>query len=183
MAEVINKIIITAEAVFDYTEDLGLGLLNKGRLKADVEEYIDIQNRSGRLMWEHYFRCKYLDEGSGEMLMLFLYRSYRLGLMQNWTLAGICFAEDWSEDDEYDGSVRRWLKSKITDLGNGDWVVEQQARAEAEELLYGVMQESSIKNLPREVQNAVKFGTGKDIIEAVSCFENASKQSFRRREA
>lgn len=123
-AEVINKITITAEAVFDYTETLGLPTLDKRRLKTEVEDYINIKNRSGRLFRENYFRCKYLDEDSGRMLMLFLYRAERVSVMQNWLVRGICFAEDWTEDAEDDGLIRCWLKCMITELPDGDdWAV------------------------------------------------------------
>jgi len=123
-AEVINKINITAEAVFDYEECLDLGKINKRPLKAEVEEYINNMNKSGKLLYDSYFRCKYFDEDSDKMLMLFFYRAERLSIMQFWNLAGICLAKDWTEDAEDNGEIRNWLKCKITDMPEEqDWVI------------------------------------------------------------
>lgn len=123
-AEVINKVNITAEAVFDYEVCLQLGKLDKRSLKAEVEEYIDNMNKSGRLLYDRYFRCKYFDEDSENMLMLFFYRAEKLSIMQFWNLAGICFEEDWSKEAEDNGEIRNWLKAKITDVTEErDWVI------------------------------------------------------------
>jgi len=128
-AEVINKIIISDEAVFDYTEALGLGVLDRRTLKAEVEEYIDRMNRTDRLKHEGYFRCNYLDdEESGRMLMLFITKAEKVSIIQSWDLIGICFTEDWTEDIEADGQIRCWLKSKVKDLPDiDDWVVNERA--------------------------------------------------------
>jgi hypothetical protein len=87
--------------------------LDRRAVKAETERYIDLMNRSGRLLYENYIRCRYLDEKAGLMLMLFFYRSDKFGIMQNWRLAGICPAKAWSEDDEDDGQVRAWLKTDV----------------------------------------------------------------------
>jgi hypothetical protein len=173
ITEVINKLIITAEAVFDYTETLGLGMLDKRGLKAEGEEYIDIKNRNGRLLYENYFRCKYLDEGSGRMLMLFLYRADKIGIMQNWLVRGVCFAEDWSEEAEDDGLIRLWVESSITEFKKGDWVVQQQVNAEADKITLGFAVRGSIEGLPKEVKYAIEYGNDNEFAEAVSLLQNA----------
>lgn len=123
--EVINKIIITAEAVFDYEETLGLGRLDRRSVKAEVEEYMNRMNGGGRLLYDHYFRCKFYDEDNDRMLMLFLYRAEKISVMQNWRLVGICLTEDWTEDAEYEGLIRAWVETKINDLPDeDDWVVK-----------------------------------------------------------
>ena len=139
-ADVINKISISAEAVFDYSEALGLGVLNKRALKAEVEEYLDRMNRAGRLQYERYIRCQYFDIHAWRMLTLFLYRTERVSILQSWDLKGLCFAEDWTEDAEADGQIRYWLKCVITDLPDTtDWAVKyrvNQLLRETEKKLY-----------------------------------------------
>ena len=211
MTTVINKVHITEEAVFDYEHCIDvrfrpsvaelfeaafydgekafelskayeqpMRLLGQCMVKADVEEYIARQNGAGRLLRECYFRCKYFGADGCE-LMLFLYRSHRLGIMQHWEIAGICLAEDWSEDSEECGAIRRWLGEKITESKKDDWVVEQQARAEADEILFGGgIGQGTMDSLSKEVRHAIMCGTGQDIVKAVSCFKNASKQQFGR---
>jgi hypothetical protein len=179
-AEVINKINITAEAVFDYEEALDLGRLDRRALKAEAEDYIDFMNKGGRLLYAHYFRCRYLDEDSGQTLMLFLYRAERLSVMQYWNLAGVCLAEDWTEDAEDDGTIRRWLKAKITDLEKGDWVIEQQARAFADKILSGGTVQGSIQGLPGELTYAIEHGTNQELAEALSVLQGAGgKRAWR----
>ena len=88
MIKPIHKLNITAGATFDINEVLGL-ILDRRDIRAQVEEYITHQEAAGRLPWWGYFRCNYLDEVSGELLRLFVYRRERLGLMQFWELAGV----------------------------------------------------------------------------------------------
>jgi hypothetical protein len=153
----INKLNITEEAVFDYEEDLCLGPLDKRGLKIEIEEYIGRLCGVGRLRSAHYFRARYIDEGSGQMLILFLYKAAEFGSMQVWDLAGICLASEWSEEAEEEGLIRLWLKNKITDLKKGDWVFEQQARAAAQ-ATGEYYSRGSIKGLPRELINAINRG-------------------------
>lgn len=58
---------------------------------------------------------KYYDEAIDRMLMLFLYKGEKFGRMQVWKVTGICFAEDWTEEQEESGQIRFWLKTKICD--------------------------------------------------------------------
>jgi len=137
-----------------------LPALDKQRLKAEVEDYINIKNRSGRLLWENYFRCKYQDPESGWMLMLFLYRADKVSIMQNWLVRGICFAEDWTEDAEEDGLIRVWVESLITDLPDeDDWAV----RARAIKII-NYTEKTLYENVLEEVRN--EFGNERDKADA-----------------
>jgi hypothetical protein len=201
----INKITVTPEAEYDYgcclcerrpeqRSEAANGnsvppresgtpspKLDKRALKTEVEEYIDTMNRAGRLLHNRYFRCRYGDEISGLTLMLFLYRAERLGIMQYWNLAGICRAGDWTEDAECDGSIRRWLKTKITDLSDDDWVIEERIRTDADKIGRGWSVRGTINGLPREVQNAIEYGNNQELVEAVSLLQNAvGKRAWRK---
>jgi len=135
--------------------------LDKRTLKADIREYINLQQQSGNLLYTRYFRCRWLDEYTGRVLMIFLYRAEKRDTLTErwWRIAGICDERWWSEELEEDGTIRKWLKSFDEDMPKGDWVVEQQARAEADKLL-GDIRQFDISMLPKEVQNAIKYGTG-----------------------
>ena len=124
-AEMIHKLEITSKAVFDYREVMSLGELNRVTFKVEIEKYITNMFAEGRLMIDYYFRCNYYDDNSGQMLMLFIYRAEKLGLMQLWRLEGICRADDWCEELEDDGTIKSWLKSAIDDFyENTDWAVK-----------------------------------------------------------
>lgn len=96
---VINKVIITAEAEFDYESEFGLRLPKK-EIKQETEEYIGC--RLSRF-YGYYFRAKYYDEITDRMLMLFVYKGEVFGSMQIWEIRGICSAEDWTKELEDDG--------------------------------------------------------------------------------
>jgi len=115
---VINKVVITAEAEFDYESEFNR-LLPKKDIKRETEYYI-----SGRLsrFSGYYFRTKYLDETTDRMLMLFVYKGKAFGCMQLWEIRGICPAEDWTADLEEDGQIREWLNSKLDPPETTDWV-------------------------------------------------------------
>ena len=155
--------------------------LDKRTLKSDIREYINLQQQSGRLLYKRYFRCKWHDEYTDRTLMIFLYRVKKRDTLTErwWRIAGICDARDWSEELEEDGEIRRWLKPFEHDMPKGDWVVEQQARAEADKLV-GENIQASLQYLPKEIRNAIMHGTSKDLTEAISFFENASQERFGR---
>lgn len=122
--EVINKLSITAEAAFDISEALGLARLDRRTLKADIEKYITHMSASGRLPWWGYFQADYLYEDSDKRLKLFIYKGTRIGIMQYWSLAGVCEAGNYTQDAEDDGLIRAWLNTKIEELPDGDdWAV------------------------------------------------------------
>jgi len=156
--------------------------LDKRTLKADIREYINIMNQSGNLLYTRYFRCRWHDDYTGRTLMIFLYRAEKKDTKTErwWRIAGICDERWWSEELEDEGYICHWLKTFDKDMPKGDWVVDQIARAEADKLL-GDTRQFDISMLPKEVQNAIKYGTSKDYTQAVPCFENTSKESFGRR--
>ncbi len=118
---VIDKAVITEEAVFDY-ESLCEQPLPKTDIKYECENYITNMRIGGKLGRDYYFRCKYYAEASDRMLMLFFYKGQRFGKMQMWELKGICEASDYSDALEESGQIRVWLNSKINPEDTGDWV-------------------------------------------------------------
>ena len=121
---VINKVVITAEAEFDYESEFG-GQLPKNEIKQETEEYIDghLSRFSG-----YYFRVKYLDEMTDRMLMLFVYKGDVFGSMQLWEIRGLCPAENWTPELEDDGQIREWLNSKLDQPEGTDWVWDLRLR-------------------------------------------------------
>jgi len=120
----INKVVITAEAEFDYESEFGCRL-PKNEIKQETEEYIG--DRFSRFNG-YYFRAKFYDETTDRMLMLFGYQGDVFGSMQMWEVRGICPAEDWSKELEDDGQVRVWLKSKLEPIDETDWVWDLRIR-------------------------------------------------------
>ena len=129
----INKLMISLEAKQDYECLLEKRMLTS-EIKKEVDEYfIHIESK---LNTSYYFRIKYAEEDCDKMLMLFIYKDKKIGSMQLWRLAGICFEEDWSEELEDSGQVRFWLNTKITDLPEeSDWVVKHLVWKEEQERL------------------------------------------------
>lgn len=125
---VINKTVVTDEARFDYDCLFGQPI-PKADIKRETEEYME--NRIGRING-FYFRAKYYDETTDEMLMLFFYKGKRFGKMQLWNLAGICRADDWTCELEDEGQIKAWLNSSLTPTETTDWVWDLRIR-EAEQ--------------------------------------------------
>lgn len=125
---VIDKVVVTDEARFDYDCLFGQPI-PKADIKRETEEYIE--NRIGRING-FYFRVKYYDETTDEMLMLFFYKSKRFGKMQLWDLAGICLADEWTRELEDEGQIKAWLNSSLTPTETTDWVWDLRIR-EAEQ--------------------------------------------------
>ena len=121
---VINKVVITAEAEFDYESEFGRRL-PKIDIKRETEEYISgsLSRFSG-----YYFRVKYLDEMTDRMLMLFVYKGDVFGSMQLWEIRGLCPAESWTPELEDDGQIREWLNSKLDQPEEIDWVWDLRLR-------------------------------------------------------
>ena len=135
MDVLIYKVRITAEAVFDYEEDLGgnmqfvtpFGTTVKNDIKQQSEEFI--QNTK-RLHHKPYFRVPYIDEISGERLLLYFRQKERNAIMQTVELTGISRACDWDEELEECGLIRTWLNTKtdLTDIPDNDWVEQERER-------------------------------------------------------
>jgi len=138
--------------------DQPLRKLDKRKLKAETEEYINRMNGGGRLLYENYFRCKWYDEQTGLMLMLFLYRTAKMSVMQYWDVRGICPAEDWTEDAEEDGKIRNWVESPVTDLPEeDDWAI----RARVHKILLHTENEM-YEDVEKEVLDAFEIETDKE---------------------
>jgi hypothetical protein len=178
--EVINKVRVTAEAAFDYKyclQSYGSDppALDRQSIKQDLEQYINGQTKNGRLVYDRYFRCKWFDEQSGQMLMCFLYRGEKYGIMQEWNLSGLCQEGDWSEDAESDGSIRHWLKQKITDLTDeDDWVVACRLKQ-----ILMFTDKTIYENVLKEVRDAFKCGGDKETAEKLLFVQSFH---FQRRE-
>lgn len=141
----VNKVIITPEAVFDYEEAVIGRRLDRVMLKQELEEYIDRMN--SRLIAVCYFRCKFMDEATGELLMLFIYRGSRQRVLQNWVVRGICAAKDWDEDVEYYGDIKNWVDSKITEYANSsDWVIRLRVREEEQQRLIALAEKERVND-------------------------------------
>ena len=104
-------------------------VMPKAEYKRELEEYIQ---RSERHKHKHYFRAVYLDERTGETLMLFMRRGQKFSLMQTWDVVGIMPASEWNEEDEDDGVYRNWYNTRITAATDYDWVEEYRTRQELE---------------------------------------------------
>lgn len=125
----INKVVITEEAKCDY-ESITEYLLNVDEVEAEIQTYINLRQRSGGLLWEKYFRVKYYDEWLERMLMIFVYKGRKDGIVRLWEVKGICFEEDWSEELEDCGQIRAWINSSLNLPDDGDWVWDLRVREE-----------------------------------------------------
>ena len=102
-------------------------VMPKAEYKRELEEYIQ---RSDYLKYRHYFRCKYLDENTGVMLMLFILRRQKLGYKQFWDVVGIMPADEWDEEKEEEGVYRSWYNGRITNTADYDWIEEYRLKQE-----------------------------------------------------
>ena len=129
--------------------------LDQRVMKADLEEYIDIQTRSGRLLGENRIRHKYLDESSGRMLTLFLRLDKQLEMVQNWSLIGICFVEDYDNADS--GAIDTWLEQEIagTDC-DSDCVV----KARVDEIIKTTGEAQYVRAL-KKIRQVFRYGKDK----------------------
>ena len=151
----IHKVHITPEAVFDYEECMKLDVAPKKDIKNEIEDYLYIKQREGQIV-KQYFRIKYYDEQSKEMLMLFVKKGHIFASMQMWLVVGICLAEDYDEQFEDAGANKSWYDSSITVLAKTDWVNEIHNREQ-------VLKTHRILGLYKEVENAIKNGGYKEV--------------------
>ena len=148
--KIINKVCITAEAKFDYEEEVALSAYNEIQydendelivkkfmpqtdIKMELEIYIDDLYRSGQILYDNYFRIRYFDDDLDKELMLFIYKGNKFNLMQIWNVAGICESKDWSQELEDDGSIRNWLKATLNTTDKIDWVVDYRINKEIQD--------------------------------------------------
>jgi hypothetical protein len=147
--------------------------LDKKRLKAELEEYITRMNDAGKLLNTQHFRCLITDDNFSEPLMLFLHKREKMSLMQLWELVGISKADDWDEELEDDGIIRKWLKPFETDMPKGDWVAEQQVRAEIDKQNGLSAIQGNLNGLPKELKYAIEHGDDKELAKALSILQTS----------
>lgn len=106
----INKIMITNEARFDYEEIVckKKHSMPTNQYKYDIEEHFD-----NFFPIENYFSKKYYDEKIEILLLLFFRKGMKFGPIQTWVLVGICDSKDYSEDIEEKGLIKNWLDNYI----------------------------------------------------------------------
>lgn len=115
---------LSPEALFDYKVCLKLGTPPIEDITEQLETFLSIKEQEGkRIDW--YFRIKYFDDATEEMLMLFVKEHKKIINIKVWAVVGICLNEDLDEEAEYEGRNKAWYETKITDLtGEKDWVKE-----------------------------------------------------------
>ena len=164
----IHKVHITPEAVFDYEEVMVLGIMPKNEIKTELEEYIMYMSKSGYLN-RHYHRCRYYDEQKDIMLMIFIYRAKRFGIMQTWEVRGICLADDWDETLENEGIVRQWCRAEFENLfDNDDWVIKERIQK--------IIKDTTVtfkEDFIREVRNAFICGRDKETATKMALLQSA----------
>ena len=167
----IHKVHISPEAVFDYEECMGLLNLDKKDIKNEIEYYLYIKQREGQII-NQYFRIKYYDEQSDEMLMLFIKKGHIFANMQMWLVVGISLAEDYDEDYEDTGINKAWYDSSIdiTELPKTDWVKNLN-----KESLNGLPQ-GKVTGLSKEERDAVVYGGNKEIVEELSFLQRPNRK-------
>ena len=129
----IHKLAVTAEAEFDYEEGMGFARIPKNEIVKEVEGYLGLRQKDDKLSNVKYFKLKYHDDTTGEMLWLFIRKDRAFVSIQTWLLVGLCKEVDWTEDLEHDGVVRGWLKTDIEELAEEDDWVETLRDAQAEQ--------------------------------------------------
>lgn len=102
----INKLVMTKGAVFDYEEIVCDMPLDKVKFRQAVEKLLSNSAEERR-------RVEYDDPSSGKRLLLFLRRGYDFGLMRLWILEGVCEKDDYDEEMEENGVIKEWLETVI----------------------------------------------------------------------
>lgn len=102
----INKVVMTKGAVFDYEEIVCLIPADRQKIKSAAEKSIKDENAA-------VLRTVYSDPASGKELILFLKRGYDFGPMRMWILEGICEKCDYLPEMEENGTIREWLEVVI----------------------------------------------------------------------
>lgn len=101
----IDKIVVTKEAVFDYEEIVCKGYIFPPGFKREAEKIL-----SGAANPE---RVEYFDKTSEKPLLLFFKKGYAFGPMQTWILKGICDKRDYRSDMEEKGIIDGWLRTGL----------------------------------------------------------------------
>jgi hypothetical protein len=198
MEIIIHKINITVEARFDLDEILGYGKFDWQRFKKEIEEHIARLAKSNRIPWYDFFRTDYIEKNSGKQLKLFFYRRKLFGIMQIWNLAGICEAIDYTDEEEENGQIRAWLKSKIfykTSTITHEWLVKNDWAIRLR--VHDILEKATIRDcqnqladetarpsywtdIIQEVKNAFEFERDKKAAREVALLQSRN-YNFRRR--
>ena len=104
----INKVLITKEARFDFEEIVARKIMPAGFYKRELEEYF-----RNVCPFERYFACKFYDEDIGKMLLLFFRKGMAFRTMQLWLLSGICDVNDYNQTLEDKGLIKIRLDNYI----------------------------------------------------------------------
>lgn len=104
----INKIVLTKGAVFDYEEIVCNRELDRSKIKSYAEKEL-----SRKKCDERDVRMRYRDEETGKDLLLFIKKGYDFGIMRSWILQGICEESDYDEEMEHNGVIKDWLEVEI----------------------------------------------------------------------
>lgn len=102
----INKVVMTKGAVFDYEEIVCLIPADRQKIKSAAEKSVKEENAA-------FLRTVYADPDSQKELILFLRRGYDFGPMRTWILEGICEKCDYSPEMEENGIIKEWLEVVI----------------------------------------------------------------------
>lgn len=106
--KLINKLAITKGAVFDYEEIVCKTEFEFKRFRDDVEKLIEESDKGHESL-----RIIYFDKKTKQELILFIKKGFKFGIMQMWIMEGICSKEDYREEMELDGSIKKWLEVEI----------------------------------------------------------------------
>lgn len=102
----INKLVLTKGAVFDYEEIVCGAPMDRQKFRREAEALVgDSCGKSLRLV--------YPDKDTGRELLLFLRRGYDFGIMRLWILEGICETADYDAEMEKNGVIKQWLEIEI----------------------------------------------------------------------
>ena len=127
----INRILVSAEAKFDYAlifnlliGDFGSDLPPKFQIEKEIRDDLEIYIDLNRKLWnKNYFKATYIHEQTGKHLMFFIRKTHRFESMQIWHILGICEVDEYSEELEEIGQYRVWYDTKVDDLPREtDWV-------------------------------------------------------------
>ena len=132
----LHKLVVSAEAKFDYEENMVLGDIPEQDIVKEIEEHLSFKQQMNKLGNVKYLRLKYFDEKSVTMLMMFVYRRDIISINQVWELCGICEEDNWTEELDDDGIIRGWIKSEVEVLTNEDDWVEEYRIWEEEKIEY-----------------------------------------------
>lgn len=127
----INRILVSAEAKFDYAlifnlliGDFGSDLPPKFQIEKEIRDDLEIYIDLNRKLWnKNYFKATYIHEQTGKHLMFFIRKTHKFESMQIWHILGICEVDEYSEELEEIGQYRVWYDTKVDDLPREtDWV-------------------------------------------------------------